>query len=138
MASASTRRSSTSATVKPLRRGFARLQASLGDIDILVNNAGVSTNPSLEKTTPEEFSDDVNANVSGTYNCCYAVLPRLKAKRAGAIVNIGSVNGLSALGDPAYSAGKAGMTALPLRATEFGRFGIRANIVCPGTVRTPV
>ncbi len=118
---------------------FARLQASLGDFDVLVNNAGVSTKPSLEKTTPEEFSGDVNANVSGTYNCCYAVLSQMKAKRAGAIVNIGSVNGLAALGDPAYSAGKAGMISLTRSlATEFGRLGIRANIVCPGTVRTPV
>ncbi len=118
---------------------FARLQASLGDVDILVNNAGVSSNPSLDKTTPRDFAADVNANVNGAYNCCYAVLPGMKAKRAGAIVNIGSVNGLAALGDPAYSAGKAGMISLTRSlATEFGRFGIRANIVCPGTVRTPI
>jgi NAD(P)-dependent dehydrogenase (short-subunit alcohol dehydrogenase family) len=118
---------------------FARLQSSLGNVDILVNNAGVSSSPSLDKTTPHDFAEDVNANVSGAYNCCYAVLPGMKAKRAGAIVNIGSVNGLSALGDPAYSAGKAGMISLTRSlATEFGRFGIRANIVCPGTVRTPI
>lgn len=118
---------------------FARLQASLGNVDILVNNAGVSSNPSLEKTTPRDFAEDVNANVNGAYNCCHAVLPGMKAKRAGAIVNIGSVNGLSALGDPAYSAGKAGMISLTRSlATEFGPFGIRANIVCPGTVRTPI
>jgi len=118
---------------------FARLQASLGNVDILVNNAGVSSNPSLEKTTPHDFAEDVNANVNGAYNCCYAVLPGMKAKKAGAIVNIGSVNGLAALGDPAYSAGKAGMISLTRSlATEYGRHGIRANIVCPGTVRTPI
>ncbi len=118
---------------------FARLQASLGDIDVLINNAGVSHNPSLAKTTPEDFADDVNANVNGAYNCCYAVLPGMKTKRAGAIVNIGSVNGLSALGDPAYSVGKAGMISLTKAvAVEFGRYGIRANIVCPATVRTPI
>ena len=118
---------------------FAHLQASLGSIDILINNAGVSRNPSLEKTTPEGFADDVNANVNGAYNCCHAVLPGMKAKRAGAIVNIGSVNGLSALGDPAYSVGKAGMISLTKAlAVEYGRYGIRANIVCPATVRTPI
>jgi NAD(P)-dependent dehydrogenase (short-subunit alcohol dehydrogenase family) len=63
----------------------------------------------------------------------------MKARRAGVIVNIGSVNALLALGDPAYSAAKAGMISLTQAlAIEYGRFGIRANIVLPGTVRTPV
>jgi NAD(P)-dependent dehydrogenase (short-subunit alcohol dehydrogenase family) len=118
---------------------FARLTALLGPIDILVNNAGVSRNPSLERTTPEGFQDDVNANLNGAYNCAYAVLPGMKARRTGAIVNIGSVNGLAALGDAAYSAGKAGLISLTKAlALEFGRYHIRANIVCPGTVRTPL
>ena len=61
------------------------------------------------------------------------------AKRAGVIIAIGSVNGLSALGDPAYSAAKAAMISLTRSlAQEYGRFGIRANIVLPGTVRTPL
>ena len=63
----------------------------------------------------------------------------MKARRSGAIVNIGSVNGLAALGDAAYSAGKAGLISLTQSlALEFGRYNIRANIVCPGTVRTPL
>jgi NAD(P)-dependent dehydrogenase (short-subunit alcohol dehydrogenase family) len=81
----------------------------------------------------------VNVNLNGAYNCCYEVLPAMQARRAGAIVNIGSVNGLSALGDAAYSAGKAGLISLTRAiALEYGRYGIRANIVCPGTVRTPI
>jgi NAD(P)-dependent dehydrogenase (short-subunit alcohol dehydrogenase family) len=118
---------------------FAKLEAALGPVDILVNNAGVSHNPSLERTTPDGFRDDVNINLNGAYNCAYAVLPAMKARRGGVIVNIGSVNGLSALGDPAYSAGKAGMISLTKAlALEFGRYNIRANIVLPGTVRTPI
>jgi NAD(P)-dependent dehydrogenase (short-subunit alcohol dehydrogenase family) len=118
---------------------FAQIEAKLGGFDILVNNAGVSHNPSLEKTSPQDFTDDVNSNVNGAYNCCYAVLPGMKAKKTGVIVNIGSVNGLLALGDPAYSTGKAGMISLTKAlAMEYGRYGIRANIVCPGTVRTPI
>ena len=61
------------------------------------------------------------------------------ARRSGSIVNVGSVNGLSALGDPAYSAAKAGMISLTRSlAQEYGRYGIRANCVLPGTVRTPI
>jgi NAD(P)-dependent dehydrogenase (short-subunit alcohol dehydrogenase family) len=118
---------------------FAGLTARLGPVDILINNAGVTRNPSLERTTPDGFRADVNVNLNGAYNCCYEVLPGMSARRTGAIVNIGSVNGLSALGDAAYSAGKAGLISLTKAiALEYGRYGIRANIVCPGTVRTPI
>jgi NAD(P)-dependent dehydrogenase (short-subunit alcohol dehydrogenase family) len=122
-----------------VRSAFETVIARLGAIDVLVNNAGVSRNPSLERTTPAGFRDDVNANLNGAYNCTHAVLPGMKARRTGSIVNIGSVNGLSALGDAAYSAAKAGLISLTRSvALEFGRYNIRANIVCPGTVRTPL
>lgn len=113
--------------------------STLGPVDVLINNAGVSEHPSLEKTTPEGWQDDVNANLNGAYNCADAVLPGMKSRSGGVIINIGSVNGLSALGDPAYSAAKAGLISLTKSlAMEYGRFGIRSNIVCPGTVRTPI
>jgi NAD(P)-dependent dehydrogenase (short-subunit alcohol dehydrogenase family) len=122
-----------------VRSAFAQVTAEVGPIDILINNAGVSRNPSLERTTPAGFKEDVDANLNGAYTCAYAVLPNMKARRRGAIVNVGSVNGLAALGDAAYSAGKAGMISLTKAlALEFGRYNIRANIVCPGTVRTPL
>jgi NAD(P)-dependent dehydrogenase (short-subunit alcohol dehydrogenase family) len=118
---------------------FARLSAALGPIDVLINNAGATTSPTLERTTPETFANDIRINLDAAYNCAFSVLPAMKERRAGSIVNIGSVNGFSALGDPAYSAGKAGMISLTKAlALEYGRFNIRANIVCPGTVRTPL
>ena len=118
---------------------FAKLAAALGPVDILVNNAGGSGVPTLDATTPANWPRLVESNLNGAYYCAHAVLPGMKAKRAGVIVNIGSVNGLSALGDPAYSAGKAGMISLTQAlALEYGRYGIRANIICPGTVRTPI
>lgn len=118
---------------------FETVAARLGPVDILINNAGATTAATLDRTTPESFADDIRVNLNGAYNCTHAVLPDMKRRRAGAIVNIGSVNGLSALGDAAYSAGKAGMISLAKAlALEFGRYGIRVNIVCPGTVRTPL
>ena len=122
-----------------IRSAFSELRGVLGPIDILVNNAGISRNPSLDRTAPADFANDVSLNLNGAFNCTHAVLPDMKARGAGAIVNVGSVNGLSALGDAAYSAGKAGLISLTRSlALEFGRYGIRANIVCPGTVRTPL
>ena len=127
------------ADIAAVKRAFEQLASALGPIDVLVNNAGVSRNPSLARTTPEGWRADIEANLNGAYNCTYAVLPAMRERRKGAIVNIGSVNGLSALGDAAYSAGKAGMISLTKAcALEFGRYNIRVNIVCPGTVRTPI
>jgi NAD(P)-dependent dehydrogenase (short-subunit alcohol dehydrogenase family) len=122
-----------------VRAAFEQLAERLGSVDILINNAGLSRNPSLDRTSPAGFHDDVDANLNGAFNCTYAVLAGMKARRSGSIVNIGSVNGLTALGDAAYSAGKAGLISLTKSlALEFGRYNIRANIVCPGTVRTPL
>jgi NAD(P)-dependent dehydrogenase (short-subunit alcohol dehydrogenase family) len=122
-----------------IARAFAELTRLLGPVDILINNAGATSNPTLERTTPAGFSDDVNINLNGAFNCVHAVVPAMKARRQGVIVNIGSINGLAALGDAAYSAGKAGLISLTRAlALELGRYNIRANIVCPGTVRTPI
>ncbi len=118
---------------------FAGLTATLGPIDILVNNAGFSSHPTFRNTTPDSWDHEVNGNLNGAYYCAHAVLDGMKAKGSGNIVAIGSVNGLGALGDPAYSAAKAGMISLTKSlALEYGRFNIRSNIVLPGTVRTPL
>jgi NAD(P)-dependent dehydrogenase (short-subunit alcohol dehydrogenase family) len=118
---------------------FAHLASELGAIDILVNNAGFSSHPTFARTDPESWQFEVNGNLNGAYYCAHAAIPGMKAKGGGNIVAIGSVNGLAALGDPAYSAAKAGLISLTRSlAQEYGRFNIRSNIVLPGTVRTPL
>lgn len=113
--------------------------AGFGHVDLLVNNAGISRHPTLAGTDPAGWNEDIAANLNGAYACAHAVLPGMVERRAGCIVNVGSVNGLSALGDPAYSAAKAGLIAMTRSiAMEYGRYGIRANCVLPGTVRTPL
>ena len=112
---------------------------SFGDVHILINNAGISRHPTAAATDPAGWHADIAANLNGAFTCAHAVLPQMVERRAGNIVNVGSVNGLAALGDPAYSAAKAGMIQLTRSlAQEYGRYGIRANIVLPGTVRTPI
>ncbi|MEQ1768826.1 MAG: SDR family oxidoreductase [Devosia sp.] len=112
---------------------------AFGDVHILINNAGISRHPTLAATDPAGWDEDIRANLNGAYACAHAVLPQMVARKSGTIVNVGSVNGLGALGDPAYSAAKAGMISLTRSiAQEYGRYGIRCNIVLPGTVRTPL
>lgn len=125
--------------VQLVEAGLGKLIESFGTVDVLVNNVGFSDHPTIERTQPEEWAYDINGNLNGAYNCTFAVLPGMKSKSEGAIVTIGSVNGLYALGDPAYSAAKAGLISMTKAvAMEYGRFGVRANIVLPGTVRTPI
>ena len=120
-------------------KAFAIVTAGLGPIEVLVNNAGVSRASNLKQTNGAIFRKDVEDNLNGTYYCSAAVLAGMQANGGGAIVNISSVNGLAGYGDPAYSAAKAGIINLTKSmAMEYGRFGIRVNVVCPGTVRTPV
>ncbi|MGI9294460.1 MAG: SDR family oxidoreductase [Pseudomonadales bacterium] len=119
--------------------GVEALREKLGPIDILVNNARFSSALNLESTSAQSWCADLQCNLTGAYHCTSAVLSDMKRSNAGSIVNIGSVNGTTALGDPAYSAAKAGLISYTKSiAVEFGRYGIRANIICPGTVRTPI
>lgn len=117
----------------------ASLREELGPIDILINNAGYSGAGNLEDTTDEIWASDLNGNLNGAFYCTRNVVSDMKSAGSGAIVNISSVNGNTALGDPAYSAAKAGLINFTKSlALEYGRHGIRANVICPGTVRTPI
>jgi NAD(P)-dependent dehydrogenase (short-subunit alcohol dehydrogenase family) len=122
-----------------VERALASLTGALGPVDVLVNNAGGSSQRTLARTDPTGWRHDIKVNLDSAYYCAQAVIPGMLAKHSGVIINIGSVNGLSALGDPAYSAAKAAMISLTRSlAQEYGPYGIRANIVLPGTVRTPL
>lgn len=124
---------------KRISAALAELRAALGPIDVLVNNAGISNFTKIALTSPDEWQADVQSNLNGAYNCIHAVLPGMVERKSGSIINVSSVNGMTALGDPAYSAAKAGMLALTKAvAVEYGPVGIRANTVLPGTVRSPI
>jgi len=122
-----------------LGRAVASAVGELGDIDIVVANASTgSGGDTLAATTAASWRADIANNLAGQFNTVDVVLAGMKQRRRGAIVFVGSVNGLATFGNPAYSAAKAGLVSLTKSmAVEYGPFNIRANIVCPGTVRTP-
>ncbi len=117
----------------------ARLAAeigTLGQVATLVNNAGAARGASLQAMTPADWQSDRALNLDSAFLTFNALADQLKANKA-AVINIVSVNGLGVFGHPAYSAAKAGMIHLTRAiAVEYGRYGIRANAVAPGTVRT--
>ncbi|AYG57690.1 SDR family oxidoreductase [Rhizobium jaguaris] len=115
---------------------MAKAAAGLGVVKTLVNNAGAARAVSLHDTTPDIWRADNALNLEAAFLCFRAVEDMLKASK-GSLINIASVNGMAVFGHPAYSAAKAGLLHFTrLVAVEYGKFGIRANAVAPGTVRT--
>jgi NAD(P)-dependent dehydrogenase (short-subunit alcohol dehydrogenase family) len=117
----------------------AKALDTYGRLDILVNNAARSSTDDILEFDEATWDLDLGVVLKGVFLCTQAVLPTMVAQKSGAIVNIASVNGLTALGDLAYSAGKAGVINLTKNvAVNYGQHNIRANAICPGSVRTPI
>lgn len=115
---------------------MARTVSSHGLVRTLVNNAGATRVGSLGEMTPAAWQQEISLNLNASFFCFHVFEESLKASR-GSVVNIVSVNGLSVFGNPAYSAAKAGLINFTKSiAVEYGKFGLRANCVAPGTVRT--
>jgi NAD(P)-dependent dehydrogenase (short-subunit alcohol dehydrogenase family) len=111
----------------------------LGPVDVLVNNAAIADGDDLLKIDEPTWERDVSVVLKSVFLCSKAVLPSMIERRTGVIVNITSVNGLTALGNEAYSAAKAGVINLTQGiAVRYGGYGIRCNAIAPGTIRTPI
>jgi len=110
---------------------------TFGQIDALVNNAGIADFGPIEQTDFERWRKVMSINLDGTFLMSEAATEALK-KTKGAIVNIGSISGLRASTlRVAYGTSKAAVIHLTTQqAAELGEYGIRANCVCPGPVRT--
>lgn len=114
-----------------------RIIAAFGGVDALVNNAGVADFGPIAATDFARWRTVMETNLDGVFLMSQAALEGLRARR-GAIVNIASISGLRASTlRVAYGTSKAGVIQLTKQqAAELGEFGVRANCVCPGPVRT--
>jgi NAD(P)-dependent dehydrogenase (short-subunit alcohol dehydrogenase family) len=121
--------------------GFAHiLDATGGVVDVLVNNAGIGANAVAEECPTSLYSDVFNVNVNGAVRCVQQVVPGMRARQRGAIVNITSVAGrVAALGQSPYVASKWALEGVSEGLTqELAPFGIRVVIVEPGVTKSAI
>lgn len=110
-----------------------------GRIDILINNAALPLTTRFERITADEWRRALETNLTAPFLLMQAVLPAMKARGYGRIVNISSTAGrmVSTLGGAHYTASKTGLLGLTRAAAkELGRYGITVNAVCPGMIDT--
>src|SRR5215204_3227381 len=108
-------------------------------VDILVNNAGLSLGSDILTIDEETWDLNINVVLKSVYLCSKAILPSMISSGKGAVINISSVNGLTGIGEEAYSAAKAAIINLTQNmAVRYGRQNVRTNVICPGTIQTPI
>lgn len=123
-----------------VRAAIDAVLAAHGRVDVLVNNAGEIVAGPFDSTDAARWESMLRTNVSGLFHCVQAAAPAMRARGAGAIVNIASVSaerGGGAVGNVWYGATKAAVVAATKGlARELGPHGVRVNAISPGLART--
>ena len=117
-----------------------QIMSQHGPFDIVVNNAGVDQHAFFTDTTPEDWTRLIAVNLVSVLACTHAALPAMQAKGFGRIINITSEAArLGSKGGAVYSAAKGGAISFTKSiARENARYGITANAIAPGPIRTPM
>ena len=121
-----------------VRSLVAEVESRLGSIDVLINNAGIILSGPLENMDARDFEDTMNTHFWAPFHAMQAVLPGMRQRGEGRIINISSLGGKVAIPHlTAYSASKFALTGLSegFRA-ELNQYGIYVTTVCPGLLRT--
>jgi 3-hydroxybutyrate dehydrogenase len=115
-------------------------QRELGGVDILVNNAGIQYVAPVEQFPDDRWDAIIAINLSASFHAIKAVLPGMKQRRFGRIINIASAHGLVASGEKVgYVSAKHGLVGMTkVIAVETANSGITCNAICPGWVLTPL
>jgi NAD(P)-dependent dehydrogenase (short-subunit alcohol dehydrogenase family) len=123
-----------------IARAVEEVALRFGRIDILLNCAGTAGGGPVHVIPTDEWDRVLDVNLKGTFFACKLVLPRMLEQRSGSIINVASVEGIEGFeGGSAYNASKGGVMLLTRNlAMDYGRRGIRANVICPGFIKTPL
>ncbi|MFL9931719.1 oxidoreductase [Paraburkholderia sp. RL18-103-BIB-C] len=121
-----------------VRRVVAQIEEEVGTIDVLVNNAGYGYEGSVEEATPQAIRAQFDVNLFGAVSVLQAVLPFMRKRRAGHILNVTSMGGLMTFpGVGVYNASKFALEGInEALASEVRQFGIKVTAIEPGAFRT--
>ncbi|MGB8860932.1 MAG: SDR family oxidoreductase [Ilumatobacteraceae bacterium] len=129
------------ASDESVRAGFGEILATTGGVvDVLVNNAGIGGNSVVEECPPSVHLDVMNVNLCGAVRCLQAVLPGMRQRGRGTIINVTSVVGrIAALAQSPYVTSKWALEGLSEQlAQEVAPFGVRVAIVEPGVTKSAI
>jgi NAD(P)-dependent dehydrogenase (short-subunit alcohol dehydrogenase family) len=121
-----------------VERTFGQVADRFGGIDVLVNNAGIGVFAAVADLAHEEWNRIIDTNVTGVFHCCKAVIPYMRRRNGGWIINISSLSSKNPFaGGAAYSASKAALNAFSEALMQEVRYdNIRVSYVLPGSVAT--
>ena len=122
-----------------VRKTLEKVVDDFGKLDIVINNAGITRDAFLVKMTEDQWDKVIDVNLKGVFNVTQAAFNYLK-QNGGAVLSTSSVVGrFGNIGQTNYAATKAGVIGMTLTwAKEFSRYNIRANVVAPGFIKTPM
>ena len=120
------------------RRTVAEAVAALGHVDALVNNAGILKLATIEELTPELWDQTLAVNSRGVFQMTQTIIPHMRERRYGRIVNIASLAARTGgPGQSHYAASKSAVVGFTrVSSMELGQYGITVNAVCPGIIKT--
>ncbi len=125
--------------IAALKAGIAAIEAEFGGFDVLVNNAANDDRHTIEQVTEDYWENRLNVNLKHLFFAAQAVIPGMKARGAGVIVNLGSISWHLALEElTLYQTAKAAIEGMTRSfARDLGPDGIRSVCIVPGNVKTP-
>src|SRR6185503_13208823 len=121
-----------------VQRAIEATVARFGGLDFVINNAGVGVFTDVASTTPSQWADVIDTNLTGVFNTCHAALPHLRRRGGGFIINISSLAGKNPFAEgAAYCASKSGLNGFSEALMQEVRYdNIRVSYVMPGSVAT--
>ena len=127
------------ASQEDVNTAFATIFEKFGRVDVLVNNAGITRDAMFHKMTEDQARMVLDVNFYGTFYCCQAVIPGMREREYGKIINISSTSAFGNIGQTNYAASKAAIDGFTRTlALESAKKNITVNSIAPGMIETDI